>query len=156
MARLDRLHQVIQAAMGWQNCHLHAFSAYGIQYGRRSSELDFVDETTAVLEVLVKEGGHLDYDYDFGDSWEHRVTVERRMTAEADHHYPACVDGAGACPPEDCGGPGGYEDLKRTLQDSADPEHEDLLRWLGLETAADFDPAHFDLREINRQLRTLD
>ncbi|MFI9366671.1 plasmid pRiA4b ORF-3 family protein [Kitasatospora sp. NPDC053057] len=154
--RLDGLHQVIQAAMGWQNCHLHAFSAKGVQYGRRSDELDFVDETTAVLDTLVKEGGHLDYDYDFGDSWEHRITVERRMTAEAGHHYPACVDGAGACPPEDCGGPGGYEDLKRTLQDSTDPEHEDLLRWLGLKTAADFDPAHFDLREINRQLLTLD
>ena len=139
--RLDNLHRVIQAAMGWQKCHLHAFSANGVQYGRRSSELDFVDETTAVLNVLVKEGAHLDYDYDFGDSWEHRITVERRMTAEADHHYPACVDGAGACPPEDCGGPGGYEDLKRTLQDSDDPEHEDLLRWLGLKTAADFDPA---------------
>jgi hypothetical protein len=154
--RLDRLHQVIQAAMGWQNCHLHAFRANGVQYGRRSSELDFVDETTAVLSVLVKEGAHLDYDYDFGDSWEHRITVERRMTAEADHHYPSCVDGAGACPPEDCGGPGGYGDLKRTLHDSAHPEHEDLLRWLGLKTAADFDPAHFDLREINQQLRTLD
>ncbi|MFE5580578.1 plasmid pRiA4b ORF-3 family protein [Kitasatospora sp. NPDC056531] len=154
--RLDRLHQVIQAAMGWQNCHLHAFSANGVQYGRRSGELDFADETTAVLDILVKEGGHLDYDYDFGDSWEHRITVERRMTAEADHHYPACVDGAGACPPEDCGGPGGYEDLKRTLLDSTNPEHEDLLRWLGLKTAADFDPAHFDLHEINQQLRTLD
>ncbi|WP_371498477.1 plasmid pRiA4b ORF-3 family protein [Kitasatospora sp. NBC_00374] len=154
--RLDRLHQVIQAAMGWRNCHLHAFSANGVQYGRRSAELDFVDETTAVLDSLVKEDGCLDYDYDFGDSWEHRITVERRMTAEAGHHYPACVDGAGACPPEDCGGPGGYEDLKRTLQESADPAHEDLLRWLGLKTAADFDPAHFDLREINRQLRTLD
>ncbi|MEV6209224.1 plasmid pRiA4b ORF-3 family protein [Kitasatospora sp. NPDC051914] len=153
--RLDRLHQVIQAVMGWQNCHLHAFSADGVQYGRRSSELDFVDETTVVLDVLVKEGAHLDYDYDFGDSWEHSITVERRMTAEAGHHYPVCVDGAGACPPEDCGGPGGYEDLKQTLQDSANPEHEDLLRWLGLKTAADFDPAYFDLREINRQLCTL-
>ncbi|WP_406113091.1 plasmid pRiA4b ORF-3 family protein [Kitasatospora purpeofusca] len=113
--RLDSLHQVIQAAMGWQNCHLHAFSVNGIQYGRRSSELDFVDDTTAVLDVLVKEGAHLDYDYDFGDSWEHRITVERRMTAEAGHPYPACVDGAGACPPEDCGGPGGYADLKPSL-----------------------------------------
>ncbi|WP_328956034.1 plasmid pRiA4b ORF-3 family protein [Kitasatospora purpeofusca] len=153
--RLDSLHQAIQAAMGWQNRHLHAFSVNGVQYGRRSSELDFVDETTAVLDVLAEEGAHLDYDYDFGDSWEHRITVERRMTAEAGHSYPACVDGAGACPPEDCGGPGGYADVKRTLHDSAHPEHEDLLRRLGLKTAADFDPTHFDLRENNRRMRAL-
>ncbi|MFH9354410.1 plasmid pRiA4b ORF-3 family protein [Kitasatospora sp. NPDC017646] len=153
--RLDDLHQVIQAAMGWQDCHLHAFSANGVDYGRRSSELDFVDETTAALDTVAKEGTHLDYTYDFGDSWDHRITVEHRMTAEAGRHYPACVDGAGACPPEDCGGPGGYEGLKRTLHDSDHPEHQDLLRWLGLESAADFDPAHFDLRETNQQLRTL-
>ncbi|MEU6231475.1 plasmid pRiA4b ORF-3 family protein [Kitasatospora sp. NPDC047058] len=153
--RLDNLHRVIQAAMGWQNCHLHAFSANGVDYGRRSSELDFIDETTATLDTVAKEGAPLDYTYDFGDSWDHRITVEHQMAADADHHYPACVDGAGACPPEDCGGPGGYEELKRTLHDSAHPEHEDLLRWLGIETAADFDPARFDLRETNRQLRTL-
>ncbi|WP_405363764.1 IS1096 element passenger TnpR family protein [Kitasatospora sp. NBC_00085] len=76
-----------------------------------------------------------------------RITVERRMTADAGHHYPVCVDGAGACPSEDCGGPGGYEGLKQTLHDSANPEHEDLLRRLGLKTAADFDPARFDLRD---------
>jgi hypothetical protein len=142
--------------MGWQNCHLHAFSANGVDYGRRSSELDFVDETTAALDTVAKEGAQLDYTYDFGDSWDHHITVEHRMAAEAGHHYPACVDGAGACPPEDCGGPGGYEELKQTLRDSTHPEHEDLLRWLGLETAADFDPTHFDLRETNRQLRALD
>ncbi|MFJ1756692.1 plasmid pRiA4b ORF-3 family protein [Kitasatospora sp. NPDC088134] len=153
--RLDNLHRVIQAAMGWQNCHLHAFSVNGVDYGRRSSELDFADETTAGLDTVAKEGAHLDYTYDFGDSWDHRITVEHRTAAEAGRHYPACVDGAGACPPEDCGGPGGYEELKQTLHDSAHPEHEDLLRRLGLDSAADFDPAHFDLRETNRQLRAL-
>ncbi|WP_327068225.1 plasmid pRiA4b ORF-3 family protein [Kitasatospora sp. NBC_01302] len=153
--RLDNLHRVIQATMGWQNCHLYAFSANGVDYGRRSAELDLVDETTAALDTVAKEGTQLDYTYDFGDSWDHRITVEHTMAAEASHHYPACVDGAGACPPEDCGGPGGYEDLKQTLRDPAHPEHEDLLRWIGLDSAADFDPAHFDLRETNRQLRTL-
>ncbi|WP_157536385.1 plasmid pRiA4b ORF-3 family protein [Kitasatospora mediocidica] len=153
--RLDQLHRVIQAAMGWQNCHLHAYSTNGIHYGRPSSELDFADETRAVLDTVVKEGGHLEYAYDFGDSWDHRITVERRLDAEAGHRYPLCLDGAGACPPEDCGGAPGYEDLKQALADSAHPEHEDLLRWLGLETAADFDPAHFDLRQTDHRLRAL-
>ncbi|MGW7444423.1 plasmid pRiA4b ORF-3 family protein [Kitasatospora sp. NPDC054795] len=154
--RLDNLHRVIQAAMGWQNCHLHAFSANGVDYGRRSSELDFVDETTVALDTVAKEGAHLDYTYDFGDSWNHCITVEHRTAAEPGRHYPACVDGAGACPPEDCGGAPGYEDLKQALSDPAHPEHEDLLRWLGLERVADFDPDRFDPHQANQQLRTLD
>ncbi|MFE6868520.1 plasmid pRiA4b ORF-3 family protein [Kitasatospora sp. NPDC057692] len=154
--RLDRLHLAIQAAMGWQNCHLHAFDVKGVDYGHPSSELDFVDETAAALDAVVKEGEFLDYTYDFGDSWEHRILVERQVAAEAGHHYPLCVDGAGACPPEDCGGPGGYEDLKRALSDPTHPEREDLLRWLGLETAAGFDPTRFDLHRTNQRLRALD
>ncbi|WP_230210195.1 plasmid pRiA4b ORF-3 family protein [Streptomyces kaniharaensis] len=154
--RLDRLHLVIQAAMGWQNCHLHAFDVKGVNYGHPSSELDFVDETAAALDALVKEGEFLDYTYDFGDSWEHRILVERQVAAGAGHHYPLCVDGAGACPPEDCGGAPGYDDLKQTLSGPSHPEREDLLRWLGLETAADFDPIRFDLHRTNQRLRALD
>ncbi|WP_405365591.1 plasmid pRiA4b ORF-3 family protein [Kitasatospora sp. NBC_00039] len=154
--RLDRLHLVIQAAMGWQNCHLHAFDVKGVDYGHLSSELDFVDETAAALDALVKEGEFLDYTYDFGDSWEHRILVERQVAAGAGHHYPLCVDGAGACPPEDCGGAPGYDDLKQALSGPSHPEHEDLLRWLGLETAAGFDPTRFDLHRTNQRLRALD
>ncbi|MGW3040460.1 plasmid pRiA4b ORF-3 family protein [Kitasatospora sp. NPDC001159] len=153
--RLDRLHLVIQAAMGWQNCHLHAFDVKGVNYGHPSSELDFVDETAAALDAVVKEGEFLDYTYDFGDSWEHRILVERQLAAEAGHHYPLCIDGAGACPPEDCGGAPGYDDLKQALSDPSHPEREDLLCWLGLETAAGFDPTRFDLHRTNQRLRAL-
>ncbi|WP_395294948.1 plasmid pRiA4b ORF-3 family protein [Kitasatospora hibisci] len=153
---LDRLHLVIQAAMGWQNCHLHAFEVKGVNYAHPSSELDFVDETAVGLDAVVKEGEFLDYTYDFGDSWEHRILVERQVAAGAGHHYPLCVDGAGACPPEDCGGAPGYDDLKQALSGPSHPEREDLLRWLGLETASDFDPTRFDLHRTNRRLRALD
>ncbi|MFF0389850.1 plasmid pRiA4b ORF-3 family protein [Kitasatospora sp. NPDC004615] len=154
--RLDRLHLVVQTAMGWQDCHLHAFDVKGVNYGPPSSELDFVDETAAALDALVKEGDFLNYTYDFGDSWEHRILVERQVVAEAGHHYPLCVDGAGACPPEDCSGAGGYDDLKQALSDPSHPEREDLLSWLGLETAAGFDPTRFDLHRTNQRLRALD
>ncbi|MFE7563542.1 plasmid pRiA4b ORF-3 family protein [Kitasatospora sp. NPDC057500] len=154
--RLDRLHLIIQAAMGWQNCHLHAFDVKGVNYGHPSSELDFVDETAAALDALVKEGEFLDYTYDFGDSWEHRLLVERQVAAEAGRNYPLCIDGAGACPPEDCGGAPGYDDLKQALSDPSRPEREDLLSWLGLETAAGFDPTRFDLPRTNQRLRALD
>ncbi|WP_406421036.1 plasmid pRiA4b ORF-3 family protein [Streptomyces sp. NBC_00842] len=79
--RLDRLHSVIQAAMGRQNCHMHAFTIDGVQYGRSGGELGFRDKRTATLTALLKPGAHFVYTYDFGDSWEHVITVEQVQTA---------------------------------------------------------------------------
>ncbi|MBT2404845.1 plasmid pRiA4b ORF-3 family protein [Streptomyces sp. ISL-87] len=152
-ARLDQVHAVIQAAMGWENSHMHAFTADGVQYGRPVSELGFRDERAVTLGALLKEGGTLAYTYDFGDSWEHRVTLERRLAAEADRSYPVCVAGSGACPPEDCGGSWAYEDLKRALADPSHAEHADTVRWLGLDSGAVFDPARFTPGEANERLR---
>ncbi|WP_264296591.1 plasmid pRiA4b ORF-3 family protein [Streptomyces sp. C8S0] len=101
---LDRLHSVIQEAMGWQDCHMHAFTVDSVQYGRPDGELGFRDERTATLATLLEPGAHFVYTYDFGDSWEHLITVEQFETASAGLHHPHCVDGTGACPPEDCGG----------------------------------------------------
>ncbi|MGR8009724.1 plasmid pRiA4b ORF-3 family protein [Streptomyces hypolithicus] len=153
--RLDRLHSVIQAAMGWQNCHMHAFALGGVQYGRPDGELGFRDERTAALTALLKPGTHCVYTYDFGDSWEHRITVEQHLTAEAGLHYPRCVDGAGACPPEDCGGSPGYSDLKTILADPAHGEHHTMLAWLGLRSATEFAPARFAPDEADMRLLRL-
>ncbi|WP_405696944.1 plasmid pRiA4b ORF-3 family protein [Streptomyces coelicoflavus] len=76
--------------------------------------------------------------YDFRDSWEHLITVEQFQTAEAGGHYPRCADGAGACPPEDCGGTPGYSALKVTLANPAHEEHHAMLEWLGLRSATEF------------------
>jgi hypothetical protein len=65
---------------------------------------------------------------------------------------PACIAGKGACPPEDCGGPWGYTDLKNTLADTSHEDHEGILDWLGLESAEEFDPAACDLVDINEVL----
>ncbi|MEU3097038.1 plasmid pRiA4b ORF-3 family protein [Streptomyces sp. NPDC006967] len=149
---LDRLHSVIQDAMGWQSCHMHAFTIDGVQYGRPGGELGFRDERTATLAALLEPGTHFVYTYDFGDSWEHLITVERFETASAGLHYPHCMDGAGACPPEDCGGAPGYSDLKVILADAAHEEHHAMLAWLGLRSATEFAPGRFTPDEANARL----
>lgn len=154
-ARLDQLHALIQAAMGWQNCHMHEFTVDGVQYGRPHSELGFRDERAVVVGAVAKESGSFMYTYDFGDSWEHRVTVERVLHAEADRSYPVCTEGAGACPPEDCGGSWGYEEFKQALADPAHEEHDSMVEWLGLDTAAAFDAAHFAPGEANERIQRI-
>jgi len=151
--RLDRLHQVIQAAMGWQNSHLHVFSDGQTEYGRPDPELPFSDERTATLgDLLPRERSQARYTYDFGDNWEHKIVLEKQLAAEPGRVYPVCVAGAGACPPEDCGGAWGYEHLREVLADPISEEHEDMLAWLGLDKATDFDPHQFDIDHVNRML----
>ena len=151
--RLDRLHQVIQAAMGWEDYHLHAFTDGRVRYGRPDPELHLRDERKATLgDLIPRKGGRARYTYDFGDDWEHELVAEEQLAAEAGTTYPVCVAGEGACPPEDCGGPWGYEHLREVLADPTSDEHEDMLAWLGLDKGTDFDPHRFDLSEVNRAL----
>jgi hypothetical protein len=151
--RLDRLHQVIQATMGWDNYHLHVFSDGRVNYGIPDPELAFRDERKATLHDLIpREGGRARYTYDFGDDWEHEILVEKLLVAEPGLRYPLCVAGEGACPPEDCGGAWGYAHLREVLADPASEEHDDLLAWLGLDKGTDFDPHRFDVEQANRAL----
>lgn len=151
--RLDQLHDVIQTAMGWEDCHMHAFADGSSEYGLADPELGHRDERKATLgRLLEREGERIRYTYDFGDSWEHDIVVEKTLAAEPGARYPVCLAGKGACPPEDCGGVWGYEHLREVLADPADEEHGEMLEWLGLQTAQEFDPAHFDLDEVNRAL----
>ncbi|MDQ3677883.1 MAG: plasmid pRiA4b ORF-3 family protein [Actinomycetota bacterium] len=150
--RLDRLHAVIQAAMGWGDYHLHVFTAGGVDYGPPDPdpELDHVDERrTSLAEVIREPRDRMRYVYDFGDYWQHDVVVEKVLAAESGTRYPRCVTGKGRCPPEDCGGVWGYADLRETLADPAHEEHQDMLEWLGLESADDFDPAAFDTYRVH-------
>ena len=105
--------------------------------------------------MLVGPGEGLRYLYDFGDDWDHDVKLEKVFSPDADPRataVPVCLAGKGACPPEDCGGPWGYADLKATVADPSDEEHEGMLEWLGLEGPSDFDPAAFDLASVNARL----
>lgn len=145
--RLGKLHDVIQIAMGWTDSHLHAFIVGHTQYGVPDPEFggDMNNERNVRLDSIVKEGGKLIYEYDFGDGWVHEIKVEKVLDADPAVRYPRCTAGKRACPPEDCGGPYGYAELLQALKDPSHPEHEDMLEWLGDE----FDPEAFDPAEIN-------
>jgi hypothetical protein len=149
---LRQLHDVIQTAMGWQDHHLHSFTDGTRTYGLPDLELEFTDERCVRFGDLDIEGGRIGYTYDFGDDWEHEIVVEAVGVAEPGEHYPRCIGGAGACPPEDCGGPPGYEHLREVLADPGDEEHDDMLTWLGLSHACEFDPTAFDVEAVNRRL----
>lgn len=151
--RLDRLDRVIQAAMGWTNSHLHMFIHPTGHYGPPDPDLPMHDERKATLRDLAgRVGDAFGYEYDLGDGWEHEVLLEKLVPAEPGGRYPTCLDGARACPPEDCGGTSGYEQLIDALADPNHPDHHDLLQWLGIEKGADFDPARFDPADANRRL----
>jgi hypothetical protein len=116
--RLGRLHDVIQAAMGWEDYHLHAFTANDVDYGPPDPELGHRNERRVALgDVISERGDRMRYVYDFGDHWRHDVVVEKVLTAEAGARYPICLTGKGRCPPEDCGGVWGYAELRETLAD---------------------------------------
>ena len=148
--RLDRLHNVIQTSIGWTDTHLHVFCTAAGDYGIPDPELGFKNERSAQLAQFLKEpGDRMSYTYDFGDGWEHDIVLEKRLSPGTGEHMPACLAGNGACPPEDCGGPWGYADLQDALADPHHEGHEDMLEWLGLDSAEDFDPVGCDVVEIS-------
>jgi hypothetical protein len=105
----------------------------------------------SLQQVVSRVKDKLIYEYDFGDSWEHELLVEKILPLEAGKHYPICLTGKRACPPEDCGGIWGYASLLAAIRDPEHPEHDEMVEWGGDE----FDPEAFDLDEVNRELHHL-
>jgi hypothetical protein len=153
---LQQLHRVIQEAFGWYGYHLWVFETQLGEFGIPDPELGHRSAASKKLrEVGPQAGDRVRYTYDFGDDWEHDILVESVHAATPGTAYPRCITGRRACPPEDCGGIWGYEELLQILADPTDDEHQDRLEWLGLETADQFDPAAFDLAQINTALASL-
>ncbi len=153
---LLRLHHAVQAAFGWSDGHLWVFETAAGDFGHADRELGYRSAGSAKLsDVAAFTGDRIRYTYDFGDDWEHDITVEDILPAEPGVAYPRCTAGRRACPPEDCGGIWGYQDLQEALADPGHADHDELLQWLGLDAAADFDPAHFDLGEVSEALSGL-
>ena len=149
---LAGLHEVVQVAMGWTDSHLHEFEVDGARYAPPDPDGDgdeAGDEADAVLHRLAGPGDRLGYLYDFGDGWTHTLRVVEVVAPEPGVSYPRCVSGRGACPPEDVGGPWAYADFLKAMADPADPEHRQHREWAG----GPFDPAEFDLDEVNTALR---
>jgi Plasmid pRiA4b ORF-3-like protein len=138
--RLDQLHEILQAALGWENYHMHAFSFGEEQFGVPDPELGFSNQRRVTLGELTDLGARFRYTYDFGDNWGHEILVEDVLDPNPDTHYPILVAAKGACPPEDCGGPWGYSDLKQVLADPSDEQHQEMLDWLELDSNSAFDP----------------
>ncbi len=160
-ANLGWLHAVLQVAMGWTNSHLHHFLVGGTRYSDPQFDDDMVigaepdlDEAKVRLAQIVPNTPkfHFVYEYDFGDSWWHEITVEKTLPIDVVASTTAlCLDGARACPPEDCGGVWGYDNLLKVLKNRKHPEHRSMKEWIGGAWDADaFNPA-----EVNFWLRKL-
>jgi hypothetical protein len=155
---LDDLHESIQTAMGWTNSHLHEFEIGRKRYGDPELLGDDWNDSKAAssLDTQLSElfGGKrppkkLHYMYDFGDGWEHLIEFEGAASAESDKKYPCCVDGARACPPDDCGGVWGYAHFLEAIGDPKHEEHDDLLEWIG----GKFDSEKFSTAEATKAMR---
>ncbi|MGP8320431.1 MAG: IS1096 element passenger TnpR family protein [Methanosarcinaceae archaeon] len=151
---LAKLHQIIQAVMGWDDEHLHHFVIDRTIYDEPDSDGMFngINERTVTLDELVSvEKTKFLYEYDFGDSWEHTILVEKILPFDPDLYYPVCIKGKRACPPEDCGGIYGYYRILDVFEDPDDSDYEDIIERIGY-----FDPTDFSIDYINGMLSCID
>jgi hypothetical protein len=147
--QLPFLHQILQAAMGWHDSHLHLF-----RVGDRCLALpadDFEplgddERLVSLAQLAPRKGSRFVYEYDFGDGWEHDVLVEDVVVR--DELDIRCLAGKRACPPEDCGGVGGYAELLAVLADPVHESHQEMMEWTG----GPIDPEEFDLSVINDRI----
>ena len=148
---LDRLHDVIQIVMGWTDCHLHEFTIGKKRYTEypESKEDGLECGRYRLGDLLKQKGRAFGYQYDFGDNWEHDLTLEKSHYFNPDLRSGiACLDGARACPPEDVGGVPGYYEFCIALNDPEHEEHESFMEWSG----ENYDSEKFDVDEINWEL----
>jgi hypothetical protein len=155
---LNDLHEAIQTAMGWTNSHLHQFEIGRKRYGDPEMLDDEWSDSkvTSTLDTQLSDllGGKrpprkIRYMYDFGDGWEHLIEFEGAAPLESSKKYPCCMDGARACPPEDCGGVWGYAHFLEVMGNPKHEEHEFLSEWIG----GEFDPDEFSPAEATKAMR---
>ena len=151
--KLPKLHDLLQLVMGWSDSHLHSFEVGHKTFSLAHDEmedLNILDEQKYTLgRVLGESVREFVYEYDFGDSWRHRIKVKPVPQPNTDWFYPLCIAGERAAPPDDVGGVTGYLEFLSAIQDPKHDEHESMLTWIG----GAFDPEGFDLNAINRALR---
>jgi len=145
------LHVAIQDAMGWLDCHLHAFHVVSPTSGipeqigipdedRFEGDAEYLPGwSIPIAKYFLRPNDTVLYEYDFGDGWEHEVVFEQVVPRMAKQRYPRCLDGSRACPPEDCGGSPGYDDLLKKISDPHHEDHATMIEWLG----GEFDPESF-------------
>jgi Plasmid pRiA4b ORF-3-like protein len=146
-----RFHRVIQAAFGWENAHLFQFSPKGwgsepaIGLLLEDDEMNTQDcKKIKLSQIFSKPQQSYTYIYDFGDNWLHRILLEKVIDENLER--AVLVEGEGVCPPEDCGGVWGYEELKAVMADCGHEEHESMKEWLGLGPDERWNAGAFDLK----------
>lgn len=155
--KLSKLDRVIQEAFGWTNSHLHEFRIGAERYGMTEIEDIDADEELkndkkfTLTQVLSDTTKKFEYEYDFGDGWRHQVVVEGIMAPTPYNDWPLCLTGENACPPEDVGGPGGFEGFVQSMADTEDDDHFENWTWYG----GPFDPKGFDVNTTNARIRHL-
>ncbi|MCB0413120.1 MAG: plasmid pRiA4b ORF-3 family protein [Bdellovibrionales bacterium] len=145
---LDELHMLIQITMGWNNAHLYAFEINGKSYSDEESavEMDYLPSDGIELRDVLGPSKKFTYTYDFGDDWLHEIEITNILEDDPKMNYPVCIAGENACPPEDCGGPHSFENLKKVITGKNSKEKDELLTWLG----GFYNPATFDPNFVNK------
>jgi hypothetical protein len=153
---LGDLHLVIQAVMPWENCHLHLFQMNEKIYSPEMPDDDFFgfeepdepEDSVTLWQLLEQEKSWLRYTYDMGDSWDHKILLEKILAPDPKLTYPICIKGKRACPPEDCGGAWRYMTLLEIFSDPSHPEYAEMIQYFpeGIDAEA------FDLAELNESL----
>lgn len=153
---LKVLHDIVQITMGWLDYHLWEFSIAGQRFGLPMDEANGNSWGTAprkeagkvrLRDVLQPRKTTIDYLYDFGDSWEHRLTVTNIRQADPANSYPRYIGGEWNGPPEDCGGIPGFYDMLDAVADPKHPNHDHAKEWLD-----DYDPKTIDELQIRYAL----
>ncbi|MBI4445577.1 MAG: plasmid pRiA4b ORF-3 family protein [Acidobacteria bacterium] len=149
------LHVAIQDSMGWLDYHLHMFRI--LNPTTKEREVIGIPDEEEAFDLEILPGWELpisdyfslkkpkaEYEYDFGDSWQHDVVLEKILPRDMHSKYPKCIAGERACPPEDCGGIGGYQEFLEAVLNPAHEEHESMLEWVG----GSFDSEHFNPKQV--------
>ena len=145
------LHNTLQRLFNWEDDHLFGFTIVKAKRktGEEIEEEDF--ETTMIQDAVPDKDYKLIYLYDFGDNWKHELKLLK--ITEEDTPIPVCLSGAGAGPPEDCGGVWGYEEILAVINDPQNPDYEERRYWMGLDDGEEYDPNLFDLEKVNADIQ---
>ena len=154
---LGELHEVLQVVMGWEE-----FPSAPVHRPGRSTtgshdpedlhwdmEIEDEEEIRSARSPRRGRKARIIYEYDFGDSWQHEIILEKILEPEPRVTYPRCLEGARACPPEDVGGIWGYAEFLEAISDPNHADHDEMVEWVG----GEFDPEKFSVDEVNKELR---
>jgi hypothetical protein len=153
------LHHIIQIVMGWKNYHMFEFNIEGYRIGEIDEEErnygsgKLLDANAVTLkDIITQKKDIINYEYDFGDGWQHQIKVDEFLSVSKSIKYPICINGQMNCPPEDCGGIHAFYNSLDILKNKTHEEYKEMYQWFPKK----YDSEKFDIEKVNRQLKKLD